>query len=185
MLLLPDVTVVQQACSDTLSHMSLNLPAHLLASSAEPQEITPTLLGQMGVIGAMLITGFVLESTGEVYEPKEPDAEPGAIDIYRDSPLRFMGYANEVGEAFRPLVDVSLVYLSYVGAIGYILADTIDKGQKGSKVEVEPLLRGVLGATDTFLWQMLASVRRCASSSACAQHFRRTLTNRPVAPLPL
>ena len=23
------------------------------------------------------------------------------VDIYRDTPLRFMGYANEVGEAFR------------------------------------------------------------------------------------
>ena len=28
------------------------------------------------------------------------------VDIYRDTPLRLMGYANEVGEAFRALVHV-------------------------------------------------------------------------------
>ena len=33
----------------------------------------------------------------------------GEVDIYRDSPLRYLGYANECGEAFRPLVPVELV----------------------------------------------------------------------------
>ena len=28
------------------------------------------------------------------------------VDIYRDTPLRYAGYANEVGEAFRALVHV-------------------------------------------------------------------------------
>ena len=58
--------------------------------------------------------------------------EEGVPDIYRDSLLRYLGYANEVGEAFRPLVPVELVYASYVLAIGYILADTVDKGKKGA-----------------------------------------------------
>ena len=29
-----------------------------------------------------------------------------AVDIYRDTPVRYLGYANEVGEAFRALVHV-------------------------------------------------------------------------------
>ena len=29
---------------------------------------------------------------------------PGEVDIYRDTPVRLLGYANEVGEAFRALV---------------------------------------------------------------------------------
>ena len=28
------------------------------------------------------------------------------VDIYRDTPVRLLGYANEVGEAFRALVHV-------------------------------------------------------------------------------
>jgi hypothetical protein len=30
----------------------------------------------------------------------------GEVDIYRDTPVRLLGYANEVGEAFRALVHV-------------------------------------------------------------------------------
>ncbi|KAL1504640.1 hypothetical protein AB1Y20_008422 [Prymnesium parvum] len=155
MIALPDASSIPQ---EAAQFVSTHLPLHLLASTASPQEITPVLIGQMGVITAMLAAGFALDKQG-VYEPEEPDAEPGSIDIYRNSPLRYMGYANECGEAFRPLVDVSIVYLTYVGAITYILADTVDKGAKGAKVESESVLRGVIGATDTFLWQMLASVR--------------------------
>ena len=102
---------------------------------------------------------------GDVKEPKQVGVEPGKIDIYRDSLLRYLGYANEVGEAFRPLVPVQIVYLSYAAAISYILADTLDKGKKGAAAaqldannEVSPALRATLGASDTFLWQMLASV---------------------------
>merc|ERR1712232_587782 len=63
------------------------------------------------------------------------------------------------GEAFRPLVPVELVYISYVVAIAYILADTLDKGRKGAaSASDNALISGSLGALDTFLWQMLASV---------------------------
>ena len=34
------------------------------------------------------------------------DKQAGEVDIYRDTPVRFLGYANEVGEAFRALVSV-------------------------------------------------------------------------------
>jgi len=157
MLVLPDADL-PQACADAMTFASSHMPSYLLANEATAQEIDATLIAQLAVIGAMLAAGFALDTWGEVYEPEEPGAEPGSIDIYRDSPLRYMGYANECGEAFRPLIDVSIVYITYVGAITYILADTYDKGKKGSNVEKEALLYGVLGATDTFLWQMLASV---------------------------
>jgi len=150
-----DVAAVQTACTDAASFAWTHLPSHLIAEEAEAQEIDATLLAQLGVTVAMLAAGTALNIWGDVEEPEEPDAEPGSIDIYRDSPLRYMGYANECGEAFRPLIDVSIVYLTYVGAITYILADTFDKGSKGSK---EELLKGILTATDCFMWQMLASV---------------------------
>jgi len=130
-----------------------------LIAEGSPEAVGPVLYAQLSVGAAMIASGFALETFFEVEEPKEPGAEPGTIYIYRDSPLRFLGYANEVGEAFRPLVPVELVYFSYVAAISYILADTVDKGRKGAAVGGNSAaLRGTLGALDTFSWQMLASV---------------------------
>ena len=70
---------------------------------------------------------------------------------WRDTPLRYLGYANEVGEAFRALMHVRYVeYLyfrvelifhdrwvraTYGVASAYVLADTYDKGVKQSKVQ--------------------------------------------------
>ena len=51
---------------------------------------------------------------------------PAEIDIWRDSPLRYVGYANEAGEAFRPLLP-RLVGPSYALAFAYVLGDTWDK----------------------------------------------------------
>jgi len=106
---------------------------------------------------AMVGGGTALEIWGDVEEPEEEGAEEGAVDIYRDTALRYMGYANEVGEAFRPLVPVTVVYITYVGAIGYILADTLDKGKKSNDKSTD-ILAPILSSTDTFCWQMLASV---------------------------
>ena len=46
-------------------------------------------------------------------------AEGQTADIWRDTPLRYMGYANEVGEAFRPLFP-KLVRPSYGVAFAYV-----------------------------------------------------------------
>lgn len=105
--------------------------------------------------GTALETG----AFGEVEEPKEVGVVDGEVDIYRDSPLRYLGYANECGEAFRPLVPVEVVFFTYFAAISYVLADTVDKGKKGAAVPGDDsALRATFGAVDTFLWQMLASV---------------------------
>ncbi|CAM1293157.1 MTFP1 (predicted) [Pycnogonum litorale] len=83
-------------------------------------------------------------------------------DIFRDSPLRYMGYANEVGESFRALVPVIFVRLSYVAATGYVLADTLDKSANmyrlpwsSTAVRYKKVFHS---AADTMVWQMLASV---------------------------
>jgi mitochondrial fission process protein 1 len=47
-------------------------------------------------------------------------------DIWRDSPLRFAGYCNEVGEAFAPIYPKFLLP-SYILSVGYVLGDTFDK----------------------------------------------------------
>lgn len=100
------------------------------------------------------------------------------IDIYRDTPVRLLGYANEVGEAFRALVHVNWVRASYGVASIYVLADTRDKAVKMWKKpadQLDPDLKKkevAAAAFDTLLWQALASViipgftinRVCAAS---------------------
>ena len=133
-------------------------PSTLLANAGAAVPIDATLISQVGFAGLMIAGGFGLETFTEVEEEgiAQPEKAEGETDIYRDSLLRYCGYANEVGEAFRPLVPVEVVYFSYVIAITYILADSVDKGKKGS--EFAGVVGGTLGAIDTFCWQMLASV---------------------------
>ena len=44
------------------------------------------------------------------------------IDIWRDSPVRLLGYANEVGESFRYIFP-RMVTPSYVLAFAYTFGD--------------------------------------------------------------
>ncbi|XP_019733227.1 mitochondrial fission process protein 1 [Hippocampus comes] len=84
-----------------------------------------------------------------------------AVDIYRDTWVRFLGYANEVGEAFRPLVPVSLVWGSYAVATAYVTADAVDKGKKAALAhgdEPGQTTRVAAAVADTFVWQALASI---------------------------
>ena len=138
--------------------MSLDVASQLstlLASDASAVPLDAPFISQLGISASLFVGGNVLHSGafGEVEEPQEVGVEEGVIDIYRDSPLRYMGYANECGEAFRPIVPVIFVILSYV------LADTVDKGKKGADAPgANSIARAVLGSVDTFVWQMLASV---------------------------
>ena len=45
-------------------------------------------------------------------------------DRLREFPVRLLGYTNEVGEAFRPLVRPKVVHTSYALAAAYVLSDT-------------------------------------------------------------
>ncbi len=55
------------------------------------------------------------------HKPQAPAALPPAsqeVDLFRDTPLRFMGYCNEVGESFRYALP-SLLVPSYVASYAY------------------------------------------------------------------
>ncbi|XP_011437857.3 mitochondrial fission process protein 1 [Magallana gigas] len=92
----------------------------------------------------------------------ENDIEKGDVDIFRDTPVRYLGYTNEVGEAFRAQVPVRLVHLSYVVASGYVVADAVHKGWEASQKQYEDSnqKRSRVGwaVADTLIWQGLASV---------------------------
>lgn len=51
-----------------------------------------------------------------------------------------LGYANEVGEAFRSLTSVWFVRSTYGVASAYVVADTYDKSSKMNKASMTCVL---------------------------------------------
>ena len=83
-------------------------------------------------------------------------------NIFRDSLLRYCGYANEVGESFRYQYP-RLVVPSYVVAFGYCLADSMSAGYQvmsseegggaaASKDTRSKEKRAAIAMFDTLLW---------------------------------
>ncbi|CAG9532887.1 unnamed protein product [Cercopithifilaria johnstoni] len=95
-----------------------------------------------------------------IYDKAQEDLH--AVDVYRDTAVRFFGYANEVGEAFRAWVPINIVRLSYVVAMGYVFSDTADKSRKTYQLNYlnskERSQAVAFRAIDTLIWQSLASV---------------------------
>lgn len=82
------------------------------------------------------------------------------VDPYRETSLRYMGYANELGEAFTSYLPDWGLPASYCVAAAYVMFDTIDKGQKAyDAAEEEDKIQDTLRiSAETLTWQMLASV---------------------------
>jgi fission process protein 1 len=95
-------------------------------------------------------------------ESESGGSDDGEVDIYRDTLLRYAGYANEVGEAFAPLVPAVVVPASYGVAITYVIADTVDKFRKslgGGKYKPDAVNAcAVVEGLDALIWQLAASV---------------------------
>ncbi|KAG8327988.1 mitochondrial fission process protein 1-like [Homalodisca vitripennis] len=84
-------------------------------------------------------------------------------DVFRDSPARYLGYTNEVGEAFRVVLPTKAVWFTYGVASGYVACDAVDKGFRvftgwpGEDPEGRTRLT-LLKTVDALVWQSLASV---------------------------
>jgi fission process protein 1 len=102
------------------------------------------------------------------------DKATGGSDVFRDTWIRYLGYANEVGEAFGPIFP-RYVIPSYGVAFAYVFADAnykiynafkneqrrllLEKSKIG-ETEVQSLNKrkiAVIGA-DALIWQTFASV---------------------------
>ncbi|XP_063388845.1 mitochondrial fission process protein 1 [Cydia fagiglandana] len=103
-------------------------------------------------------------------------------DFFRDTKVRYLGYANEVGEALRPVISRNAVNFSYKVAGAYVLADTADKSLKtlwreGSITSV------ILSTGDALIWQTLASiVIPGITINRIVFYTGRALKGRPVTP---
>ncbi|XP_050779838.1 mitochondrial fission process protein 1 isoform X1 [Gopherus flavomarginatus] len=120
--------------------------------------------------------------------PRQARHLPGLSDSALQRHLaKPAGYANEVGESFRAIVPISLVWGSYGVATTYVMADAIDKGKKAAVAhehDVGKPTQVAVAVVDTFVWQALASVaipgftinRICAASL----YFLGTMTHWPL-----
>ena len=61
------------------------------------------------------------KEAGKIVKPKDE-----GNDLYRDTLIRYCGYANELGESLRYVVP-RFLKPSYVIAFGYVLMDAQDK----------------------------------------------------------
>jgi len=127
-----------------------------------------SLIAQVAAIGSVVTYGYVWSKNHHSTEESSPHLQPTAekdFDVYRDSPLRYMGYANEVGEAFRPLVPVHFVLLSYLAALAYVFADGASKALAAPGRNCQNFGEGedagicaVPALTEVLSFQLLASV---------------------------
>ena len=82
-------------------------------------------------------------------------ATSASVDLYRDTPVRFLGYANELGESFKPLIP-RVAYLGTYGvACAYVAADANDKFQRDRDVA-----RGVDALPMSFEHRLPSDVRQ-------------------------
>ncbi|XP_022196380.1 mitochondrial fission process protein 1 [Nilaparvata lugens] len=80
------------------------------------------------------------------------------IDIYRDTPLRLLGYANELAEALRPVIHRYVLRTGYGVATLYMFADVADKSYAKAE-SCKPGDKHWIGtAIDVGIWQSLASL---------------------------
>ncbi|KAK3250780.1 hypothetical protein CYMTET_39856 [Cymbomonas tetramitiformis] len=111
----------------------------------------PVVVGGVAFGFGMCATGHILaeklhHGNEEAAEPRtvcadDIESEDGytcniefpEVDLYRDTLLRYLGYSNECGEAFRPLVGNFWANMTYIIAVSYVLADAVDKGAKANR----------------------------------------------------
>jgi len=156
--------------SSSARAFSTSLPKTQLTSSSSSSlslfdvAIAETVASAAAVPSILVGTGSYLLSSSKEEEEKSENSsgEDGEVDIYRDTLLRYAGYANEVGEAFAPLVPAVVVPASYGVAITYVIADTVDKFRKsigGGKYKEGTITTcAIVEGFDALIWQLAASV---------------------------
>lgn len=81
-----------------------------------------------------------------------PSSDEREYDVYKDSLLRFAGYANELGEAFKVFIPRSIYFGTYGIAAAYALGDTVSKGH-GVYTKTGDVQKGLQQGLETGLWQ--------------------------------
>lgn len=109
-----------------------------------------------------------------------------SYNVFRDSPLRYLGYANEIGESFRYQFP-KLVVPSYMVAFGYCIADAASAGHQtyneaSTTKSPTAAFDSVVSTFDCLIWQSLASVMiPGATINQIVRASRFAVSRRPIA----
>eukprot|EP00747_Dinoflagellata_sp_TGD_P172175 gnl/TRDRNA2_/TRDRNA2_208009_c0_seq1.p1 gnl/TRDRNA2_/TRDRNA2_208009_c0~~gnl/TRDRNA2_/TRDRNA2_208009_c0_seq1.p1 ORF type:complete len:267 (-),score=35.46 gnl/TRDRNA2_/TRDRNA2_208009_c0_seq1:24-824(-) len=127
---------------------------YMTATLSSSQGGNYTMPGEKGMSEA------VQEQNHAMLDKSVSSEEEEEVDIYRDTLLRYAGYLNEVGEAFRPITSQKFVIASYVGAVTYVLAEAFDKSNKTEHLPENDDLAGcgIAALIDVLIFQLTASV---------------------------
>ena len=133
-----------------------NVPLHTTAAEVSPSPLVPARIVQEDVVEYTSMGSASSEAAVNSLTSKTKIAsKDGYVDIFKDTPLRYLGYANEVGEALGPIYPRA-VASSYAIAFAYVGGDTIDKAYR-SYQQGKPGMKSCQIAADTFIWQLFAS----------------------------
>lgn len=108
-------------------------------------------------------------------------------NVFRDTPIRYLGYCNEVGESFRYQFP-RFVVPSYVISFGYCCADSVQAGYKvwsattttDSLSESQRQQETLRAMVDTVIWQSTASVMVPGFTINCIVKATRWMVRRPA-----
>ena len=100
------------------------------------------------------MASLVRKITAPLQAPERSDSR-GDPDRLRTGLIRYAGYANEVGESFRPLVPRAAVNATYVAATGYVMADA---AWRANTLPTDSPRSPMVEVVDTLIWQGLASI---------------------------
>ena len=102
----------------------------------------------------LAMASLVRKITAPLQAPERSDSR-GDPDRLRTGLIRYAGYANEVGESFRPLVPRAAVNATYVAATGYVMADA---AWRANTLPTDSPRSPMVEVVDTLIWQGLASI---------------------------
>eukprot|EP00242_Pyramimonas_sp_CCMP2087_P007443 CAMPEP_0198211060 /NCGR_PEP_ID=MMETSP1445-20131203/22602_1 /TAXON_ID=36898 /ORGANISM="Pyramimonas sp., Strain CCMP2087" /LENGTH=198 /DNA_ID=CAMNT_0043885253 /DNA_START=241 /DNA_END=834 /DNA_ORIENTATION=- len=88
-----------------------------------------------------------------------------SVDVFRDTPVRYFGYSNELGESFKAFISKGLYRSTYAVAIAYGLSDALDKGYKAKLACEESDARVRVGLKSESAASSTISVMPCSSTS--------------------
>ena len=126
------------------------------------------------------MTGSSSTSTTDAVKPDDRE-----FNVFRDTPIRYLGYANELGESFRYQFP-RFVAPSYVIAFGYCACDSAQAGWRiwsSADTEMSTAQRqqeSLRSMVDTAVWQTTASVMVPGFTINCIVKAARWMVRRPA-----